>query len=281
MQTKTAKEVLLEQISNEYTTTEKQLMKKEMFDTNGNGLINGTISSYFTDYGLPKEIARLLYVVARTPAFKRWFGDWERTNDYKWLMHSEPVATLTGTEFQKGEISLVDMVNEYYHSIGQAVYRKGIGIISLTRKDIQTSIAHGIGKLKASAFKAVPTVIKQGRILGETTDYKQRGYESIVIDAPIIIGDEEYTCEVVVNKKEDTNDFYLHEVELKEKLRNGNQVRTYNGQVDQMRNTNSKASRLIVSKLYDSGKFDSSCIVSSAPMQRKPHEESLQTLLQQ
>ena len=146
------------------------------------------------------------------------------------------------------------MVNEYYAFFGNKVNRDGFGNVSLTRHDIQSSIAHGIGRKKAAAFKAVPDVIKKGFIFGETEDYKNRGYSSIVIDAPIKIAEDEYICEVVINKKEKSNDFYLHEVELKEKLQFGNQVRTY-GKEDSLRNAKTGASRLILSKLLTDGKI--------------------------
>jgi hypothetical protein len=116
-------------------------------------------------------------------------------------------------------------------------------------------LAHGIGRNKAVAFHAVPEVIKNGRILGETADYKGRGYDAIVIAAPITIGNESYICEVVVNKRKSSNNFYLHEVEVKEKLQLGNQVRNYMDK-NPNRNTKTGASRLIIAKLAAEGKFN-------------------------
>ena len=61
------------------------------------------------------------------------------------------------------------------------------------------------------------------------------------------------------NKGNSRNDFYLHEVELKNKLQLGNQVRAYEN--ESLRNTKTGASRLIISKLLAEGKFDSSAVV--------------------
>ena len=198
------------------------------------------------------------WLQVRTPEFKRWFGDWEKAADYEWLMSSEPVTNLTGEELSTG---MVEGANSFFETkYGGKVYRDGIGTIMLTRRGINSSIAHGVGRLKAAAFIAVPDVIAKGRVFGITENYKGRGYTSIVIDAPIRIGEKEYVCEVVVNKKGPSGVFYLHEVEVKEKLSVGNQVRAYNGQ-GQMRNANGKASRLIVSKLAAEGNFNSSKVL--------------------
>ena len=199
--------------------------------------------------GKPTNLTERQWVQVRTPSFKKWFGDWEKTAELEKLLSDSPVSVLSGDEFTKqGEKDLVSMVNEYYASFGNKVNRDGFGNVSLTRHDIQSSIAHGIGRKKAAAFKAVPDVNKKGFIFGETEDYKNRGYSSIVIDAPIKIAEDEFICEVVINKKEKSNDFYLHEVELKEKLQFANQVRTY-GKEDSLRNAKTGASRLILSKL--------------------------------
>ena len=198
------------------------------------------------------------WLQVRTPEFKRWFGDWEKAADYEWLMSSEPVTNLTGEELSTG---MVEGANSFFETkYGGKVYRDGIGTIMLTRRGINSSIAHGVGRLKAAAFIAVPDVIAKGRVFGITENYKGRGYTSIVIDAPIRIGEKEYVCEVVVNKKGPSGVFYLHEVEVKEKLSVDNQVRAYNGQ-GQMRNANGKASRLIVSKLAAEGNFNSSKVL--------------------
>lgn len=208
--------------------------------------------------GKPSNLSYEQWVTVRTPAFKRWFGDWEGAADIEWLMNAEAVSSLTGEEFRS---NLVDSVEAFYRSFGNKVIRPGLGEVSLARHDIQTSISHGLGRLKAVAFAAVPDVIREGREFSYTENYKGRGYDSIVIDAPISIAGEGYICEVVLNKEENKNRFYLHEVEIKDKLQLGNQVRSYMDEKNPKRNTKAGASRLIISKLFSEGKFDASKVV--------------------
>lgn len=234
----------------EYVTTESMLRANpDNFDTDGNHLAPN---------GKPSNLTYEQWVQVRTPAFKKWFGDWEKPANYNWLMRSLPIATLTGEEFKE---NLVDNVTAFYSQIGNRIVRPGLGEVTLTRHDIQSSVAHGIGRAKAVAFAAIPDVIKQGREFNRTENYKGRGYSSITIAAPISINGEDFICEVVINQRSNSNNFYLHEVEIKEKLQFGNQVRNYMDGNHPNRNTKTGASRLIISKLLAEGKFNSSKVV--------------------
>jgi len=143
----------------------------------------------------------------------------EFTENANWVISANPIAQITGTEFQKSDINLVTQVSDYFNSIGGKVNRNGLGEIELTRRGVKSSVGHGIGKEKAAAFKAVPDVIKSGRIIDHQKNWKGRGYDTYIIAAPIKIGESDYIMEVVVeqNKVNNRNKYYLHEVEIKSK----------------------------------------------------------------
>ena len=169
--------------------------------------------------------------------------------DVNWLLNSSPVVSIVGNEFKDSK-NLVEDVNHYYQEEydGKA-FREGIGEIRLSRKGIQTSIAHGIGRNKRAAFSAVPAVLLLGRIIQTDPDHKGRGYQSTIIAAPIQIWSTVYICEVVVNSDKNGAGFYLHIVEIKQKLLSGTEpVRTYNGE-SRTRKSTSKASKLIISNV--------------------------------
>ncbi|AEC02644.1 hypothetical protein Spico_1440 [Parasphaerochaeta coccoides DSM 17374] len=221
--------------------------------------------------GKPTNLTERQWVTVRTTAFKNWFGDWEAAENFKWLMNAEPVSTITGEEFKE---NLVDNVAAFFGKIGNKVVREGVGEITLTRRDIQASVAHGIGRKKASAFAAVPAVIQNGREFNRIENYKGRGYTAITIDAPIVIGDEQYICEVVINQQENSRHFYLHEVEIKEKLQFGNQVRSYMDGNHPNRNTKTEASETIIAKVSSQSKSDSSH--TEVAIKKKLSDEPLQ-----
>lgn len=79
-------------------------------------------------------------------------------------------------------------------------------------------MGHGIGALKAAAFYAVPEVIQKGKVFDRQQNWKGRGYDTAVLAAPISIADKEYICEVIVEQRPNRQGFYLHEVQIKEKL---------------------------------------------------------------
>ena len=162
------------------------------------------------------------WVRVRTPNFKRWFGDWEKEAWAKaamdFLERTAPVANLTGQEFQKDGVKLTDKVPAYFKSIGNVARNEELGDVVLDLKGVEDSIAHGVGRLKSAAFMAVPDVIEKGFIFNREENWKERGWNTAVIVAPIKLGEDDYVCEVVVKKVRGQQRFYLHEVEIKKTL---------------------------------------------------------------
>ena len=134
----------------------------------------------------------------------------------RYVANMKPVADLTGKEFAKGDTDLVTQVCEYFNSIGNKIESK-YGTIVLNRTGVKSSISHGIGRKKAVAFKAVPDVIKNGRIIDYTNNYKNGKKDRAVFAAPLKMNSEEYYLAAVVEIDKDKNSFYLHEVALKNK----------------------------------------------------------------
>lgn len=137
------------------------------------------------------------------------------------IMSMPTVAKLSGKEFQKDGVPLTDKVPAYWNDVYHgAVESPEIGRVILDREGVKSSMGHGIGALKSAAFYAVPDEIRFGRVFDRQTNWKERGYDTAVIAAPIYIGDTEYICEVEVEQRPNKQSFYVHEVEIKEKLSN-------------------------------------------------------------
>lgn len=162
------------------------------------------------------------WVRVRTPNFKRWVGDWEKEAWAKaamdFLEKTAPVRELSGGEFQKDGVKLTEKVPAYFKSIGNVAHNDELGDVVLDLKGVEDSIEHGIGRLKSAAFMAVPDVIEKGFIFNREENWKERGWNTAVIVAPIKLGEDDYVCEVVVKKVRGQQRFYLHEVERKKTL---------------------------------------------------------------
>ena len=57
-----------------------------------------------------------------------------------------------------------------------------------------------------------------GKIFDRQQNWKNRGYNSFVLIAPIKIGTKRYIEEVVIKKDNQIQRLYLHEVEIKKRL---------------------------------------------------------------
>lgn len=124
----------------------------------------------------------------------------------------EPVAEMDGSEFPKGSTGLVDQVTEFFKSIGNRAVNPSIGQVTLDRRGAKSSLAHGMGRNKAIAFKAVPDVIRNGKIIDFQADWKGRGYDTVVIAAPVVIKGETFNEGAILIRENRGTSFYLHEV---------------------------------------------------------------------
>jgi len=142
------------------------------------------------------------------------------TSISNFLLKGNPVIFLSGNEFAKKEgYTLTQQVTEYYNSIGNIVISPDYGEVVLDEKGVDDDFAHGVGRIKAIAFAAVPKVIEKGVVILPFGKYKAgENIVSAMIAAPILIAGKEYVCVVVLRKRREINKLYVHEVTLKEKL---------------------------------------------------------------
>lgn len=129
----------------------------------------------------------------------------------------DSVVTLNGDEFNMGQ-NLRQDVGNYFDSLDGSVHNPILGDIALTRRSIQKAIGHGLGPQKAIAFAAVPSVIEKGQIIDAQQNWKNRGWNSFVIAAPVTIEKGQYAgdyyCGVVVKRTANEQSYYVHEVLL-------------------------------------------------------------------
>ena len=139
----------------------------------------------------------------------------------EFLLKGKPVVILTGNEFSKKEgITLTQQVAEYYNSIGRIAVSPDYGEIILDKQSVEDDFAHGVSRIKAIAYAAVPDKIEKGIIILPLCNYK-RGEKTLsaMISAPLIIGTDEYIGVVVIRQYASGNKkLYVHEVFLKRKL---------------------------------------------------------------
>ncbi len=92
-----------------------------------------------------------------------------------------------------------------------------MGDVVITKRGIKDSFAHGIGQQKTAAYYAVPEIIKSGKVVDYSKNWKNRGYDTAIVAAPITISGEEYYAAVVVRRTQNTQRFYLHEIDIQKR----------------------------------------------------------------
>lgn len=97
-----------------------------------------------------------------------------------------------------------------------AEQNKYIGTISITGKGIRYDFQHGYGKEKIDAIPAIRAVLREGAPVDASRNWENRGYDTVLLAAPITIGETPYLMGVRVRTTDDFTNFELHEVVIQE-----------------------------------------------------------------
>lgn len=135
--------------------------------------------------------------------------------NYDIVRSMKPVITLRGDEFTRRDIKISEQIIDFYNSLGNVVHNEVVGDILLNKRSAKDDIAHGVGRLKSITFKAVPSVLENGKILQYQKNWKGRSYDTVTIGARVDVTGGERAGEyyvVCIVKVDETNRMYLHEV---------------------------------------------------------------------
>ena len=169
--------------------------------------------------GTPTTLSEEGWIASRSSDFRAEYGgDWKKARNAKWLISGEYVSEMGYFEFPHVGKTLIDDIAAYYLKEEEGhVERPGIGDILLDKTSVKNSYYHGVGANKITAFAVVPDVLKQGVQVDAQKNWKGRGYDTVMIAAPVSIDGDGYVCSVIV-KQSTKNRFYLHELYLQKNL---------------------------------------------------------------
>lgn len=149
------------------------------------------------------------------------------------IANQKPIK-IRGERFKMGTGTLKTDVEQLFREHGNMAHNDVLGDVALNTRGIKDSIGHGMSKEKAALYEAVPSLIQNGKIVDYVKNHKGRGYNSVVLEAPVTItkGDAkgDYIAEVVVHRiaGDKRQRYYLHDVTIK-KIKDG----IYNKQTQQ------------------------------------------------
>ncbi len=124
------------------------------------------------------------------------------------------------TDKNKPKMEIKQEMLDLFDSIGNMVESPEIGDVALTKRGVNEDFGHGIGATKISTINAIPDVLKSGKLVAYEKNWKNRGYDTAVIVAPVTIDGNsdisgEYLMGVIVkrNPSDNLQRYYLHESE--------------------------------------------------------------------
>lgn len=132
-------------------------------------------------------------------------------NNIPQISDMNPVAHLTGNEMSSPGKRISEQIMDFFASFGNKVVRSDLGEVIFDKYGKKGMLAHKpINRAKMVTLTAAPEVVKNGRLIQYTDNWKNRGYASYVYAAPVTVGDSTIYVAAVVNAVAG-NKFYLSE----------------------------------------------------------------------
>lgn len=138
------------------------------------------------------------------------------------IANQKPIK-IRGERFKMGTGTLKPDVEQLFREHGNMAHNDVLGDVTINTKGVKDSLAHGMTNEKAALYEAIPSLIQNGKIVDYVENHKGRGYNSVVLEAPVTItkGDAkgDYIAEVIVHRTvgDKNQRYYLHDVSIRQK----------------------------------------------------------------
>lgn len=138
------------------------------------------------------------------------------------IANQKPIK-IQGERFKMGTGTLKADVEQLFREHGNMAHNDVLGDVMINTKGVKDSLAHGMTNEKAALYEAIPSLIQNGKIVDYVENHKGRGYNSVVLEAPVTItkGDAkgDYIAEVIVHRTvgDKNQRYYLHDVSIRQK----------------------------------------------------------------
>lgn len=138
------------------------------------------------------------------------------------IENQKPIK-IQGERFKMRTGTLKADVEQLFREHGNMAHNDVLGDVMINTKGVKDSLAHGMTNEKAALYEAIPSLIQNGKIVDYVENHKGRGYNSVVLEAPVTItkGDAkgDYIAEVIVHRTvgDKNQRYYLHDVSIRQK----------------------------------------------------------------
>lgn len=127
------------------------------------------------------------------------------------LAEMSSVYSVSENKLSKTGKRPTDIFAEYFDSWGNSLFSEELGTVSVKKSSIKSEIRHGVTAEKLASVEAIPTVLKEGKVI--FAEYKPGSdVQRIVVCAPIRIGTVPYYMGVMLQRDTQNQRLYLHNV---------------------------------------------------------------------
>ena len=123
----------------------------------------------------------------------------------------QSVYAVDESKLEKSGKKLWDIFEEHFESWGHNIHSDTFGDIAAKNSSIRSDLRHGFTPVKIASIEAIPTVIKSGKIVGWIEKNNGTLFR-IVVAAPITIGETPYIMGVMLQRDDQHQRLYLHDV---------------------------------------------------------------------
>ena len=153
------------------------------------------------------------YSMPKVKAISPSAADIQQNKEY--IAQMNPVCAVSSSKLERTGKKPTDIFTEIFDSWGWNLYSEDLGDIEITKKSVRDDVRHGITAEKIASTEAIPSVIRDGKIIFAgikpgTTVYR------IVVCAPITIGEKSYYMGVMLQRDSNMQRLYLHNVVIEE-----------------------------------------------------------------
>ena len=130
-------------------------------------------------------------------------------------MHS--VHDVDAIKLEKSGKKLMDIFEEQFASWDYNIHSDTFGDIAAKNSSIRSELRHGFTPVKIASIEAIPDVIKSGKIVGWIEKNNGTLFR-IVVAAPITIGETPYIMGVMLQRDNQYQRLYLHDVVIEKEV---------------------------------------------------------------
>ena len=199
-------------IGKQATEADDRAIAEETADIKAKAILDGTFMK--APNGKDTNLTERQWLQVRTKAFKKWFGDWEKTARIEKLKKTKPIE-ITGEEY-KGKYELNrDSAKSYIKDSLRGEYtNKDTGDTILLAKDgAQKVTSHSMGnEAHLKSIAVIPELIEKSIFIDELPNEKNNGkYDSYrYYVSGLKIGGVDYTVKLAIGIDEYGNKYYDH-----------------------------------------------------------------------